>query len=72
MGGPHEPPTPPTHLSYLTEVWDAMEPALRARLGSVTLQDAETSLERARATAPGEGPGRTAADACAFSLAEEE
>ena len=72
MGGPHGPPASPTHLSYLTEVWDAMEPALRARLGSVTLQDAETSLERARATAPGEGPGRTAADACAFSLAEEE
>ena len=72
MGGPHGPPAPPTHLSYLTEVWDAMEPALRARLGSVTLQDAETSLERSRAMAPGEGPGRTAADACAFSLAEEE
>ena len=72
MGGPHGPPAPPTHLSYLTEVWDAMEPALRARLGSVTLQDAETSLERARASAPGEGPGRIAADACAFSLAEEE
>ena len=72
MGGPHGPPAPPTHLSYLTEVWDAMEPALRARLRSVTLQDAETSLERARATAPGEGPARTAADACAFSLAEEE
>ena len=72
LGGPHGPPAPPTHLSYLNEVWDTMEPALRARLGSVTLQDAETSLERARATAPGEGPGRTAADACAFSLAEEE
>ena len=72
MGGPHGPPAPPTHLSYLTDVWDAMEPALRARLGSVTLQDAETSLERARATAPGEGPDRTAADACAFPLAEEE
>ena len=72
MGGSHGPPAPPTHLSYLTEVWDAMEPALRDRLGSVTLQDAETSLERARATAPGEGPGRTAADACAFSLAEEK
>ena len=72
MGGPHGPPAPPTHLSYLTEVWDAMEPALRARLGSVTLQDAETSLERARASAPGEGLGRIAADACAFSLAEEE
>ena len=72
MGGPHGPPAPPTHLSYLNEVWDTMEPALRARLGSVTLQDAETSLERARATASGEGPGRTAADACAFSLVEEE
>ena len=72
MGGPHGPSAPPTHLSYLNEVWDTMEPALRARLGSVTLQDAETSLERARATAPVEGPGRTAADACAFSLSEEE
>ena len=72
LGGPHGPPAPPTHLSYLTDVWDALEPALRARLGSVTLRDAETSLERARATAPREGPDRTAADACAFSLAEEE
>ena len=72
LGGPHGPPAPPTHLSYLTDVWDALEPTLRARLGSVTLRDAETSLERARATAPREGPDRTAADACAFSLAEEE
>ena len=72
MGGPYGPPAPPAHLSYLNEVWDTMEPALRARLGSVTLQDAETSLERARATATVEGPGRTAADACALSLAEEE
>ncbi|CAN0207253.1 unnamed protein product [Ascophyllum nodosum] len=72
MGGPYGPPAPPAHLSYLNEVWDTMEPALRARLGSVTLQDAGTSLERARATATVEGPGRTAADACALSLAEEE
>ena len=72
MGGPYGPPAPPAHFSYLNEVWDTMEPALRARLGSVTLQDAETSLERARATATVEGPGRTAADACALSLAEEE
>ena len=72
IGGPHGPPAPPTHLSYLTEVWNAMEPALRARLGSVTLQDAETSLERARASAPGEGRDRIAADACALSLAEAE
>ena len=72
IGGPPGPPAPPTHLSYMTEVWSAMEPALRARLGSVTLQDAETSLERARASAPGEGQDRTAADACALSLAEEE
>ena len=74
--GPHGRPlwTPgtPAHLSSLSEVWDAMEPALRARLGSVTLQDSETSLERARATATVGGPGRTAADACALSLAEEE
>ena len=48
MGGPHGPPAPPTHLSYLTEVWNAMKPALRARLGLVTLQDAETSSEPAR------------------------
>ena len=72
LGGPHGPPAPPTHLGYLTDVWDALEPTLRARLGSVSLRDAETSLERARATAPREGPARTAADACAFSLAEEE
>ena len=72
LGGPHGPPAPPTHLSYLTDVWDALEPTLRARFGSVTLRDAETSLERARATAPRAGPDRTAADACAFSLAEEE
>ena len=72
IGGPPGPPAPPTHLSYMTEVWSAMEPALRARLGSVTLQDAETSLERARASAPGEGQDRIAADACALSLAEEE
>ena len=72
LGGPHGPPAPPTHLGYLTDVWNALEPTLRARLGSVTLRDAETSLERARATAPREGPARTAADACAFSLAEEE
>ena len=45
MGGPYGLPAPPAHLSYLNEVWDAMEPALRARLGSVTLHDAETSLE---------------------------
>ena len=72
MGGPYGPPAPPAHLSYLNEVWDAMEPALRARLGSVTLHDAETSLERARATANVEGSGRTAADACALSMAEEK
>ena len=72
MGGPYGPPAPPAHLSYLNEVWDAMEPALRARLGSVSLHDAETSLELARATANVEGSGRTAADACALSMAEEE
>ena len=72
MGDPYGPSAPPAHLSYLNQVWDTMEPALRARLGSVTLQDAETSLERARATATVEGPGRTAADACALSLAQEE
>ena len=72
MGGPYGPPAPPAHLSYLNEVWDVMEPTLRARLGSVSLHDAETSLALARATADAEGPGRTAADACALSVAEEE
>ena len=72
MGGPYGPPAPPAHLSYFNEVWDAMEPALRARLGSVSLHGAETSLELARATANVEGSGRTAADACALSMAEKE
>ena len=63
---------PPAHLGYLNQVWDSMEPALRDRLGSISLHDAETSLALARATADVDGPGRTAADACALSVAEEE
>ena len=63
---------PPAHLGYLNQVWDSMEPALRARIGSISVHDAEASLALARATADVDGPGRTAADACALSVAEEE
>ena len=56
MGDPYG---PPAHLGYLNQVWDSMEPALRARLGSISLHDAETSLALARATADVDGPGRS-------------
>ena len=69
LDGPHG---PPIHLGYLNQVWDSMEPALRARIGSISLHDAEVSLALARAAAVVDGPGRPAADACALSLAEEE
>ena len=67
-----DPHGPPAHLGYLNQVWDSMEPALRARLASVSLHDAEASLAKARTAADVDGPGRTAADACALSMAEEE
>ena len=69
LDGPHG---PPAHLGYLNQVWDSMEPALRARIASVSLHDAEASLALARTAADEDGPGRTAADACALSMAEEE
>ena len=62
----------PAHLRYFNQVWDSMEPALRARIASVSLHDAEASLALARTAADEDGPGRTAADACALSMAEEE
>ena len=67
-----DPYGPPAHLGYLNQVWDSMEPALQAWIGSISLHDAEASLALARATADVDGPGRTAADACALSVAEEE
>ena len=69
LDGPHG---PPAHLGYLNQVWDSMEPALRARIGSISLHDAEASFALARAAADVDDPGRTAADACALSVAEEE
>ena len=69
LDGPHG---PPAHLGYLDQVWDSLDPALRARIASVSLHDAEASLALARTAADEDGPGRTAADACALSMAEEE
>ena len=69
LDGPHG---PPAHLGYLNQVCDSMEPALRARITSVSLHDSEASLALARTAADEDGPGRTTADACALSMAEEE
>ena len=69
LGGPRG---PPAHFGCLTQVWDSVEPALRARTGSISLQDAEASLALARAAADVDDTARTAADACALSMAEEE
>ena len=46
---------PPTHLDCLKEIWDSMNPSLRTRIGSITLQEAEASVARAQATTE---PGR--------------
>ena len=64
--GPHG---PPVHLGYLSH---SMEPALRARIGSISLHDAEVSLALARAATDEDDLARTAADACALSMAEDE
>ena len=69
LGGPRG---PPAHFGCLTQIWDSMEPALRARIGSIPLQDAEASLALARAAADVDDTARTAADACALSMAEDE
>ena len=69
LGGPRG---PPAHFGCLTQVWDSMEPAPRARIGSISLQDAEASFALARAAADVDDTARTAADACALSMAEEE
>ena len=62
---------PPTHLDCLNETWDSMDPSLRTRIGSITLQEAEASVARAQATTDA-SKARMTADACALSLAEEE
>ena len=49
-----------------------MEPTLRARIGSIFLQDVEASLTHTRTAADGDDPARKAADAYALSVAEEE
>ena len=62
---------PPAHFDCLDEIWDSMDPSLRTRIGSITLQEAEASVARAQATTDA-SKARTTADACALSLAEEE
>ena len=47
----------PTHFGCLTPVWDSLEPALRARIGSISLRDAEASFALARAAADVDDPG---------------
>ena len=69
LGGPRR---PTAHFGGLSQIWDSMEPALRARIGSISLQDAEASLALARAAEDVDGTTRTATDACALSLAEGE
>ena len=62
----------PAHFGCLTPVWDSLEPALQARIGSISLRDAEASFALARAAADVDDTARTAADACALSVAEEK
>ena len=68
LGGPRG---PPAHFGCLEQVWDSMDPILRIRIDSITLQDVEASFARARA-ATDVDQARTAADACALSVADEE
>ena len=62
----------PAHLRCLQPVWASMEPTLRARIGSISLQDVEASLALTGTAADGDEPARKAADACALSVTEEE
>ena len=62
----------PAHFGCLQPVWASMEPTLRARIGSISLKDVEANLTLARTAADEDDPARTAADACALSVAEEE
>ena len=63
---------PPTHLVCLQQVWDTMGPTLRARIGSISREDVEAALAHSTATAGVGDPARSAANACAISVAEEE
>ena len=67
-----DPRRPPAHFGCLQPVWASMKPTLRARIGSISLQDVEASLALARTAADEDDPARKAADACALSVAEEE
>ena len=67
-----DPRGPPAHLRCLQPVWASMEPTLRARIGSIFLQNVAASLALTRTAADGDDPARKAADACALSVAEEE
>ena len=67
-----DPRGPPAHLRYHQPVWASMEPTLRARIGSISIQDVEASHALTGTAAGGDEPARKAADACALSVAEEE
>ena len=69
LGDPHG---PPTHLGCLQQVWDTMGPTFRARIGSISREDVEAALAHTTAAAEVGDPARSAADACAISVAEEE
>ena len=69
LGDPHG---PPAHLGCLQQVWDTMGPTLRARIGSIFREDVEAALAHATAAAEVGDPARSAADACAISVTEEE
>ena len=62
----------PAHFGCLQPVWASIKPTLRARIGSISVQDVEASLALARTAADEDDPARKAADACALSVAEEE
>ena len=68
LGGPRG---PPAHFGCLDQVWDSMDPTLRTRIDSITLQDVEASVAHARA-ATDDDQARTTADACALSPADQE
>ena len=67
-----DPRGPPAHLGCLQQVWDTMGPTLRARIGSISREDVEAGLAHAPAAAEVGDPARSAADACALYVAEEE
>ena len=68
----YDPLGPPALFGCLHQVWDDLEPTLRARITSISLEAVETSLAHARAAANIGDQARPAADACALAMAEEE